>query len=283
MISINGGTPGIQQPMQNGLANQTGIAELRPGDGRRSGIGEGLCYDEGMRQAAARGMIKFVEGSTTGGEPDFFSHLSPRSSAALDLRPSNTRPLCPEALTFLQGLSGRECPRVLELGPGAGVSAAEIKGRLPGCRLETVSLSPINPFLWPTRRHAIPASGFSMVPRQDPYIDLQYVGDVDHALAAMKQQFDFIYDSFGALFWQLTHAARERCFLKARRLLQRVVDLVRPGGTLFVAASDGQLWLEHLLNCHAAPEDRITLFPPMFKSTQMRSCAFEKDGQSKKT
>jgi SAM-dependent methyltransferase len=177
---------------------------------------------------------------------------------------------------FLQRLSRRTRPQVLELGPGAGVAAAEIRGRLPECRLETVSLTPINPFLWLRSRDTSDPPGFSINRRQDPYIDLQHVGHIDQALPTIKQQFDFIYDCFGPFFWELIIASRNNCFQKAENLLQAVLDILTPGGILFVAASEGQLWTESILKQYSRPKDKLILLPPRYHTTQIRICILEK-------
>ena len=251
-------------PMQSGLVSEPAIAARRPSDDRHLSIVDAKNYDDGIKMAVASGLIAFVSGSTRGEEPDFFSHRSLRHSSRLDLRPSNTRSLCPEATVFLQRLSRRTRPHVLELGPGAGVAAAEIKSRLPECRLETVSLTPINPFLWLRSRRSSDPPELSIIRRQEPYIDLQYVGHIDQALPAIRQRFDFIYDCFGPFFWELTRAVRENCFPKAEQLLRGVLGLLNTGGILFVAASDGQLWMESILKKIVRPSDKIILFPPRY-------------------
>lgn len=273
---MNGGSLKIRMPMQSGLVDDPAVAAKWPSDDLHCGVIDDLNYDDGIRRAVALGMIKFVGEPTCGKERDFFSHRSQRSNSVLDLRPSNTRSLCPEAIVLLQGLSRRKRPRVLELGPGAGVAAAEIRDRLPECRLETVSLTPIDPFLWLRSRKPNDPRGLSIDRRPDPYIDLQYVGHIDQALPTKKNQFDMIYDCFGAFFWEIASAVRNNCFQKAEYLSQAILHLLRPGGIFFVAASDGQLWTESLMKHNSGRNDKLILLPPRYYATQIRICIFEK-------
>lgn len=151
---------------------------------------------------------------------------------------------------------------------GAGVAAAEIRQHLPHCRLETISLTPIDPYLWLRPE----LGGLS----RTPFIDRQFVGDIDPALAALTGTFDFIYDCFGPVFWHLTEAVRQDSRATAEGLLQAILNRLAPGGVLFVAASEGVHMLEKLLDRLSGASDGVVLFPPRFASTSMRICVLEK-------
>lgn len=238
-------------------------------DSTRPPIWPGADPEDGIGKSIALGLISFVGDPDAAGPADFFSHHGQRAAGEPALRPCNSRSLCAEALPYLQNLAPRRSqPRVLELGPGAGVAAAEIRHDLPHCRLETISLTPIDPYLW-----LRPEPGG---PGRTPFIDRQFVGDIDPALAALTGSFDFIYDCFGPVFWHLTEAVRQDSRAPAEGLLQAILNRLAPGGVLFVAASEGTHLLEQLLDRLADATDGVVLFPPRFASTNIRICILEK-------
>ena len=245
--------------MQSELARDSTRPPIRPGADPEGGIGKSI----------ALGLIAFVGDPDAAGQADFFSHHGLRAAGEPALRPCNSRGLCAEALPYLQNLAPRQSqPRVLELGPGAGVAAAEIRQHLPHCRLETISLTPIDPYLW-----LRPEPGGHS---RTPFIDRQFVGDIDPALAALTGSFDFIYDCFGPVFWQLTEVVRRNSRAAAEGLLQAILNRLAPAGVLFVAASEGAHLLEQLLDRLADATDGVVLFPPRFASTNIRICVLEK-------
>jgi hypothetical protein len=112
--------------------------------------------------------------------------------------------------------------------------------------------------------------------RRTPFIDRQHFGEAEASLAAMRGPLDFVYDCFGPIFWLLTESRRRTDMAAAERLVAAILGLLGPGGTLFVAASDGALWLERLLERLSGPKDGLVLYPPRFRDTEIRICVLER-------
>lgn len=198
---------------------------------------------------------------------ELYAHFVQRYAPALTLKPTNTRPLCGYAETIITQLP-MDRPRILELGPGAGAGAAQIRRLQPRCTLETVSLTPIDPF------HPMNSDGAA--PSETPSIDRQHVGEVNTVLPGIESRFDVIYDNFGPVFWQLIEATRAGDREEAERFIQSVLGLLARDGVLCVGASEGCLWLEGILEREAQKGGRLTCLPPLFKATEIRPCIFSR-------
>lgn len=224
-------------------------------------------YADGIRRAKRLGLISIIGGPAQAPGQELYCHLVPGDAPALILKPTNTRPLCRYAEAIIARLP-MDRPRILELGPGAGAGAAQIRRLQPCCTLETVSLTPIDPF------H--PMNSGEDAPSETPFIDRQHVGEVNSVLPEIESRFNVIYDNFGPIFWQLIEATRTGDLEKAERFIQSVLGLLTRDGVLCVGASEGCLWLEGMLEREAETAGRLVRFPPLFKTTEIRPCIFTK-------
>jgi SAM-dependent methyltransferase len=218
-------------------------------------------YHEGVRRAIKLGLIAFGEAVRLPAENPFIHH---NSRGGWSWKPTHTRPLCDRAADMLYRLRGRSSLRVLELGPGAGVAAAEIRRIVPQCTLTTIGLTPIDPFQGQ-------GCGNESVVRQ-PMIDLQLIGDLPRMLPVAGGKFDFIYDNYGPIFWILLEMSRCGFAAHADSLISDVLEVLYDDGILFIGASDGALLTERMLARHAGPDAVNVFSEPIYSRTEIRTC-----------
>ncbi|MEP9386483.1 hypothetical protein [Mesorhizobium sp. KR9-304] len=220
-------------------------------------------YHEGVRRAIELGLIAFGEAVRLPVENPF---IHPGSRGGWSWKPTHTRPLCDRAADMLYRLRGRSSLRVLELGPGAGVAAAEIRRIVPQCTLTTIGLTPIDPFQG--------QGGESESVVRQPMIDLQLIGDLPQMLPVSGGKFDFIYDNYGPIFWILVESSRRGCAARAGSLISDILEVLRGDGVLFIGASDGALLTERMLARHAGPDAMNVFSGPIYARTEIRTCIF---------
>lgn len=168
-------------------------------------------YSSGIEKAHACGLITYLEVPTWRDQSaaDSFSHIVAVNPDIVRLKFTNSRTLPRDAENLIQEVATPSGFDFLELGPGAGVAVARVRGILPEANINSVSHTPINPFLtfrqeWfedlnsnVANRHHDCSDVFCETAK--PIIDKQYVGDICGYLETASAKFDFIYDSYGPL------------------------------------------------------------------------------------
>src|SRR5436305_10719497 len=106
-------------------------------------------YWQGIRQAEQGGLITYARNVVDGRHAisDDYSHLGHGDGPSLSLKFTNTRPLASIAKQILNLYRSEPRVRFLELGPGAGAACAAVNRLLPDAEIDTVSLTPLNPYL----------------------------------------------------------------------------------------------------------------------------------------
>ena len=198
---------------------------------------------------------------------DDHGHISQEDEAPLLLKYTNTRPLSFIARQILDLYGNNPDLRFLELGPGAGVACATVNRLLPEARIDTVSLTPLNPYLRfrsdDLNYHITePVSHEKYALRfydscSAPFVRNQYIGKFPGEISLRKNSYHFIYENHGAIFYSLyPHEIGEPSEL-ARSSISSALSLLRPDGTMLIMASDGAYIMEGVLESVTADTDVI--------------------------
>ena len=230
-------------------------------------------YLAGVRRAEAEGHILYPD-VTGAGRPrphDHHAHLTLENSEVGGLSYSNTRPLPEVARAILAPY--RDRPRLLEMGPGAGVACSTISRMLPQAQIETTVLTPINPYLryrsddiyqqlhrlYLRQNSARGGEHASRPPTisgnlspdlvlelQDdggeqlfemcrrPFIATQRIGSFGRAMTGTAGPFHILYEYYGPLYYGYLSGRTDLSIA----CLETALALVRTDGVMLVMASD---------------------------------------------
>jgi hypothetical protein len=226
-------------------------------------------YQHGIRRAEQDGLIHYAH-NTTGGRfavLDDYSHIGPEDGAPLLLKYTNTRSLSFIARHILNLYKNAADIRCLELGPGAGIACAAVNRLLPDAKIDTVSLTPLNPYLrfrWDDiyDRIAEPASHEKCSSRfyspcSAPFVRNQYIGKFPQQISLRKNSYHFIYENHGAIFYSLHPNGNGEPMELARTSIASALSLLRRDGTMLIMASDGAYRMEDMLESIATDTDVI--------------------------
>lgn len=228
-------------------------------------------YQQGIRRAEQDGLIHYARKNIghRSAVSDDHGHISHEDEAPLLLKYTNTRPLSFIARQIL-GLYGNNPDlRFLELGPGAGVACATANRLLPDAKIDTVSLTPLDPYLRfrsdDLNYHITePVSHEKCSLRlydscSAPFVRDQYIGKFPREISLQKSSYHFIYENHGAIFYGLhPHEIGEPSEL-ARSSISSALSLLRPDGTMLIMASDGAYIMEDVFESVTADKDVIVI------------------------
>jgi hypothetical protein len=153
------------------------------------------------------------------------------------------------------------------LGPGAGVACATVNRLLPHAKIDTISLTPINPylrFLWdnmydhmaePLVREKSPSRFYASCCR--PFVRNQYIGKLPEEVHLQKDNYHFIYEDHGALFYNFHPIGNDEAMEHARASVSSALSLLRQDGTMLIMATDGAYRMEDVLESSATGADVI--------------------------
>jgi hypothetical protein len=226
-------------------------------------------YLQGIRRAEQDGLIDYARKSIDNRSPvsDDYGHICHGDGAPLLLKYTNTRPLSFIARHILNSYRTEPDVRFLELGPGAGVACATVNRLLPHAKIDTVSLTPINPylrFLWDNMydhitdrfvREKDPLPFYSSCCR--PFVRNQYIGKFPGELHLQKDNYHFIYEDHGAIFYNFQPNGNDESRELARASVSSALSLLRQDGTMLIMASDGAHGVEDALESITTGADVI--------------------------
>jgi hypothetical protein len=223
----------------------------------------GNCYLQGIWRAEQDGLIAYAP---TQVDDYHYSHIGSGDGAPLSLKYTNTRPLSFLAGQILSLYKNEPDIRFLELGPGAGVACAAVSRLLPSAEIDTVSLTPLNPYLRFRQDDvyghiAEPSSHENCIsyfyePCSPPFVRNQYVGRFPSEIRPRRNDYHFIYDDHGAVFYNFDHG-NEAAVELGRASLSSALSLLRPDGTMLVMASDGSCRMEEALESTTPDTDVV--------------------------
>jgi SAM-dependent methyltransferase len=227
-------------------------------------------YLQGIQQAEQDGLIAYAGGSVDI-QPviaDDYSHIGQGDGAPLSLKYTNTRPLAFLARQLLTLYRNQSSVRFLELGPGAGAACAAVNRLLPDAEIDTVSLTPLNPYLrfrWDDIYGHIAAPhshdnslSFLYERCSRPLVRHQYIGRFPNGIRPRANDYQFIYENHGILFYNFDPNGDETTEL-ARASIASALSLLRPDGTMVIMASDGSYRMEDALESMTSDTDRLVV------------------------
>jgi hypothetical protein len=208
-------------------------------------------YLQGIRRAEQDGLINYARDNIDNRSlvPDDYGHICHGDGASLLLKYTNTRPLSFIARQILDLYRTEPDVRFLELGPGAGVACATVNRLLPHAKIDTISLTPINPylrFLWdnmydhitvPFRRENGPLGFYSSCSR--PFVRNQYIGRFPGELRLQNDTYHFIYEDHGPIFYNFHPNGNDGSMELAPTSVSSALSLLRQDGTMLIMATDG--------------------------------------------
>jgi hypothetical protein len=226
-------------------------------------------YLQGIRRAEQDGLIDYARKSIDSRclVSDDYGHVCYGDGAPLLLKYTNTRPLSFIARQILNLYRTELDVRFLELGPGAGVACATVNRLLPHAKIDTISLTPINPylrFLWdnmydhitePLVREKSLLRFYSSCCR--PFVGNQYIGTFPGEIHLQKDNYHFIYEDHGAIFYNFHLDGNEESMELARASVSSALSLLRQDGTMLIMASDGAHRMEDALESITTGADVI--------------------------
>jgi hypothetical protein len=228
-------------------------------------------YLQGIRRAEQDGLIDYAR-KNIGNEfvSDDYGHISHGDGAPLLLKYTNTRPLSSIARQILNLYRNDSDARFLELGPGAGVACATMNRLLPDVKIDTISLTPLNPYLrfrwddvydhiteitepfFAEKRLSGLYSSCSL-----PFVRSQYIGRFPIEIDLPKNNYHFIYENHGAIFYNFHPYVNDERMELARTSISSALSLLRRDGTMLIMASDGSYRMEDALESITADADVI--------------------------
>jgi hypothetical protein len=226
-------------------------------------------YLQGIRRAEQDGLIDYACKNIDNRSffADDYGHICDGDGAPLLLKYTNTRPLSFIARQILDLYRTELDVRFLELGPGAGVACATVNRLLPHAKIDTISLTPINPylrFLWdnmydhmagPFVREKCPLRFYAPCCR--PFVHNQYIGKFPGELRLQKDNYHFIYEDHGALFYNFHPNGNDESIEPARALVSSALSLLQQDGMMLIMASDGAHRMEDALESITTDADVI--------------------------
>jgi hypothetical protein len=233
------------------------------------GLDRSDWYQQGIRRAEQDGLIHYAHrnvGSRVA-VADNHRHISHEDGAPLLLKYTNTRPLSFIARQILDLYGSNPDFRFLELGPGAGVACATVNRLYPHAKIDTVSLTPLNPYLRFRcddlhYRIADPVSHEKNALRfydscSPPFVRNQYIGKFPREVSLQKNDYHFIYENHGAIFYSLHPNETGEPSELARSSIAAALSHLRCDGTMLIMASDGAYVMEDVLQSVAPDTDVI--------------------------
>jgi hypothetical protein len=194
-------------------------------------------YGFGVRFATDLGLIQYASLEALS-RRDFYAHF--RDPGLLTLTAKNSRVLSPLGRVIARYYRNEDTPKILDLGAGSGVVASKLARILPHASLETVGLTPINPFLR-FRRSVEPlqtgspdnAELLDMLYEKSPtpFIHKQYLGLFPEETALPNGNFHYIHELFGPIF----HYQPSSAVPTPENLSAAVVNALHFQGTLYIA------------------------------------------------
>jgi hypothetical protein len=229
-------------------------------------------YLQGIRRAEQDGLIAYAcgihdESVRRASLSDEYSHIVDGDGEALSLKYTNTRPLSFVARQLLSLYRNHMDVRFLELGPGAGVACAAVNRLLPRAAIDTVSLTPLNPYLRFRRDDLYECIGESRSQQEDlsyffdacspPFVRYQYIGQFPSDVSLPKESYHFIYENYGAIFYNFHPNENNKPMEFARASISSALSLLRRDGTILIMASDGSYRIEDALESTTIDADVI--------------------------
>jgi SAM-dependent methyltransferase len=226
-------------------------------------------YLQGIRRAEQNGLIEYARDDADWSvASDAYGHIGHEEGVPLLLKYTNTRPFPVVARRLLDLYSNSTDVRVLELGPGAGVACAAMNRLLPGAKIDTVSLTPLNPYLIFCRdsvhdrikQPSLHEKGLLdlYAARASPFLHNQYIGRFPTEVRLPRADYHFIYDNYGAIFHNF-HENTNAPIELAQASIAAALSLLRGDGTMLIMASDGFYRLEELLQAAGTDTDVIVI------------------------
>jgi hypothetical protein len=226
-------------------------------------------YLRGIRRAEQDGRIDYARKDIDNRLVvlDDHGHIHHGDGPPLLLTYTNTRPLSFIARQILDLYSNGSDVRFLELGPGAGVACATVNRLLPDAKIDTVSLTPLNPYLrfrWDDmhERIAEPSSREKCLLRfyrscSLPFVHNQYIGRFPSEIELPKENYHFIYENYGAIFYNFLPNGNGAPVELAPTSISAALSLLRRDGTMLIMASDGSYRMEDALESMTSDTDVI--------------------------
>jgi hypothetical protein len=236
--------------------------EMSPGPDRSS------WYQQGIRRAEQDGLIHYAR-NNIGDQPvasDDYGHICHDDGTPRLLKYTNTRPLSLIARQILNLYRAYADLRFLELGPGAGVACSTVKRLLPDAEIDTVSLTPLNPYL-KFLRDDIYVHITEPISREKclgfygsccaPFVRNQYIGKFPQEISPPKEDYHLIYENYGAIFCNFIPDENGDPMELGRTSIASALSLLRDDGTMLVMASDGSHRMEDALESITTGTDVI--------------------------
>jgi hypothetical protein len=229
-------------------------------------------YLQGIRRAEQDGLIAYShslrdESVRRAHLSDEYSHIGDGHGEPLSLKYTNTRPLSFVARQLLGLYRSDSDIRFLELGPGAGVACAAVNRLLPRAAIDTVSLTPLNPYLRFRRDDLYECIAESRAQQEGlsyffdacslPFVRYQYIGQFPSDVSLPKESYHFIYENYGAIFYNFHSNENDKPMEFARTSISSALSLLRRDGTMLIMASDGSYRIEDALESATIDTDVI--------------------------
>ena len=227
-------------------------------------------YLRGIRRAEQDGRIGYArENDGRFIVTDDYGHICPGDAARLSLRFTNTRPLSSIARQVVNLYRNDPDVRFLELGPGAGVACATMNRLLPDAKIDTISLTPLNPYLrfrcdnvydhitppFLDEKHGLSFCSSSSL----PFVHNQYIGKFPREGDLPKTKYHFIYENHGPIFYSFHPHEGDESTELARTAISSAQSLLREDGTMLIMASDGSYRMEDMLESITTETDIIVI------------------------
>jgi hypothetical protein len=199
-------------------------------------------YLQGIRRAEQDGLITYShslrdESVTRARLSDEYSHIGDGDGEPLSLKYTNTRPLPFVARHLLSLYRNHMDVRFLELGPGAGVACAAVNRLLPRAAIDTVSLTPLNPYLRFRRDDLYECIAESRSQQEGlsyffdacspPFVRCQYIGQFPSDVSLPRECYHFIYENYGAIFYNFHPNKNDKPMEFARASISSALSLLR--------------------------------------------------------
>jgi hypothetical protein len=225
-------------------------------------------YLEGIRRAERDGLIAYARANLDQAiVSDDYSHISRRRDASLALKYTNTRPLSFLARRIFNLYRNGPDVRFLELGPGAGAACAAVSRLRPDAQIDTVSLTPLNPYLrlrWDDMylHIAEPSLQVESLPRFyepccRPFVRHQYIGRFPDEICLRPNEYHFIYEDHGAILYNFDPFRRDEAAELGRASISSALSALRPDGTMLIMASDGSYGMEDAFESMTSDTDVV--------------------------
>jgi hypothetical protein len=234
-----------------------------------AGMDRSNWYWQGIRRAEQDGRIHYAYRNAANQFviSDDYGHICNDDGTPLLLKYTNTRPLSFIARQILSLYRNNADVRFLELGPGAGVACATVDRLSPGTKIDTISLTPLNPYLrfrWddmyghiaePNSREKCFLHSYSSC--HPPFVRNQYIGQFPREISLPKESYHFIYENHGAIFYNFNPHRNGALMELSGVSISSALSLLRRDGTMLIMASDGRHRIEDALESITTNTDVI--------------------------